>query len=92
MLSGGETVNEGVLKILKILPLPGMGLEHQPSNKRILPARCTGTMVAQSLWEWLTKDWSNLRPILQQGAHARHCLDSQEPEIREPSDPEKHQT
>ena len=41
--------------------LPVVGLGHYPSHKTfelqpILPARFSGEMVAQSLWEWPTND------------------------------------
>lgn len=39
---------------------------HQPRHKiyqPILPAISTVVVVAQSLWEWPTNDWSNLREL-----------------------------
>lgn len=39
---------------------------HQPRHKiyqPVLPARSTVVVVAQSLWEWPTNDWSNLREL-----------------------------
>lgn len=39
---------------------------HQPRHKiyqPVLPARSTVVVVAQSLWEWPTNDWSSLRSM-----------------------------
>lgn len=33
--------------------------------KSVLPAICARVMMAQNLWRWPTKDWSNLRPTPQ---------------------------
>ena len=44
----------------------------------VLPTRCAGLKVVQSLWEWPSNDWSTLRPTIEKGVHARHCLDGQE--------------
>lgn len=44
----------------------------------VLPTRCAGLKAVQSLWEWPGNDWSTLRPMLEKGGHARHCLDGQE--------------
>lgn len=37
-------------------------------------------MVAQSLWESLINDWSNLRPKPRKGADVQHSLDGHKPE------------
>lgn len=39
-----------------------------------LPVRCAGAKVAQNLREWPTNDWSNLTPMLGEGAHGQHYL------------------
>ncbi|OPX53775.1 hypothetical protein BTE48_17720, partial [Oceanospirillum multiglobuliferum] len=43
----------------------GTGTSTQPQSflpAPVLPAEYSWAMVAQSLWEWTTNDWSNLRP------------------------------
>lgn len=39
-----------------------------------------GTKVAQSLWEWPTNDYSNLRSIPGEKVNACHSLGGQDPE------------
>jgi hypothetical protein len=34
-----------------------------------------GAMMEQSLWEWPTNVWFNLRSMPQEGSHLQHCLD-----------------
>lgn len=55
----------------------------QPQNLQPTPfllACNTGAMVAQSLWEWPTNDWSKMRSMTHKGAYVQHCLSGQEPE------------
>ena len=57
--------------------LPVVGLGHQPRYKTfalqpVLPARRAGAMVAQSMWEGSTNDWSNLRPKSRERSHDPH--------------------
>ena len=61
--------------------------KHQASYKPliyngVLPARYARARVTQSLWEWSTNDWFDLRHTPWDGIHTRHCLDNQEPETR----------
>ena len=59
--------------------LPVVELGHQSKHKpfdvqSVLLARCAGAMVVENLWEWPTNDWSNLTPMLGEGAHGQHYL------------------
>lgn len=40
----------------------------------VLPGRCARAMVVQSLWEWPTDVWSDLKPTPWDGLHIWHCL------------------
>lgn len=65
-----------------------MRLGHQPNYQNydlqsVLHTKCPGAMVAQSLWETLINDWSNLRPTPKEGVH---CQDGQEQEPGWPRD------
>lgn len=76
--------------------VPLVVLEHQPSYKTFalqstLPARCTGVMVAQKLWEGPTNDWS-MRPPCWNESNIWHCLNGQEPEARWLRDLEENKT
>lgn len=48
--------------------LPMEGLGHQSKHKTldlhfVLPTGFADIKVAQKLWDWLTNDWSNLKPM-----------------------------
>lgn len=65
---------------------PVVKLENQPSHETfdpqpVLPRRCIGAVVTQSLWEWVTNDRTTLRATPQEGAHAP-TLPHQESETR----------
>lgn len=68
---------EGSLRLWKEKP------GWQPSYKTLdlqslLPTICAGEMVAQNLWDWLTKVWFNSWLTSWEGAQVLHCLDGQE--------------
>lgn len=52
------------------------GLSHKIQDSQpALPARRAEAMIAQSLWECPTNDWSNVRPTSRQKLRGGYCLD-----------------
>lgn len=58
----------------------------KPSTYSFLPERRARVMTALNVWEWLNKDWSNLRPTPGEGTHDRRRLDDQDLEEGQPRD------